>query len=128
MQNLNIPEGQLVQVYKNLNREKQNLPDCWSVKTKVDGKWKVIGYVSEITLEVTLFKVREGGRQKVLEVKQKNVHAWIEGYIKPTNNSLSQHITYVPYAEPHFFCVSTKQKLTTENTTLVTFRDKRVYR
>ena len=129
-----IPLNQTLQVYKNLNREKQGLPDCWSVKAKVDGKWKVIAYVSEITITVTKFRTSETARLQIVNKTSnagkggKTVHAWIEGLLAPLNTSLTDHLTYIPYAGPNFFSVATKETLTTSNTTTVTFKNSRAYR
>lgn len=41
---------------------------------------KVIGYTDKITLKNVKFIVNEQGRQNVLKTKNKNVHAYIEGY------------------------------------------------
>ena len=120
--------NKLVHVYKNLNREKQGLKDCWSVKTKVDGKWKVIAYVESITLKVSCFKVRQGGRERVLKERQKNVHAWIEGTVEPLNTALDRHITYIPYKGATFFDCTTGEELSADNTQFVTFINSKLYR
>ena len=60
-----------VEVYRNLHN------GMWSVRSKKTGR--VIAHMNEVFLKDCVFKVREGGRQKVLREKQKNVHAFIEG-------------------------------------------------
>lgn len=67
--------NQQVEVYQNLNK------GLWSIRAKIDGKWKVVGHVDHLTLQPTKFTVRKSGRERVLREKQKNVHAWIRGYL-----------------------------------------------
>lgn len=84
-----------VYVHRNLNK-----PGYWSVKSKNVGG-KVIGYDTEIRLEDVVFRVGEGGREKVRKVKQKNVHAGIVGYISPKEDFKTNEswllVTYNPY-------------------------------
>jgi hypothetical protein len=60
-----------VQVYYNLHKH------VWSVKDKKTGR--VIAHLDSILLSSCKFIVREGGRQRVIKEKRKNVHAFIEG-------------------------------------------------
>ena len=86
-----------VKVYWNLRRK------CWSIQQK----GKVIGYSDSILMENVTFKVSEKRRQRVLQEKRKNVHAFAEGFILEMNNPMPQTLTkpisYNPYRFGHFF-------------------------
>ncbi len=62
-------KGQGVSVYRNLSAR------CLSVLHKQ----RVAGHAQSVIIEGVTFHVREGGRQKVLVSKQKNVHAFVKG-------------------------------------------------
>jgi hypothetical protein len=64
----------------------------------------VIGHVDRILLQDVQFKVREGGRQRVLREKRKNVHAFVVGTVVDSafgadkdDKDLPAKITYNPY-------------------------------
>lgn len=87
---------QLVKVYKNLHN------GLWSIKDAKTGL--VLGHTSELTLNICTFNVSESGRQRVLQEKQKNIHAYVVGYYHSdqaidTNGVV---ITYNPYKDSHF--------------------------
>ena len=60
-----------VEVYKNLRKQ------CYSVRQK----GKVIGYALVLAMSNVDFVVQQGGRKRVLESGQKNVHAFLRGDI-----------------------------------------------
>ena len=63
--------GREVEVYFNLHRR------VWSVrhrKTKT-----VLAHAPSLVLHNCTFHVQQGGRQRVLRERRKNVHAWIRG-------------------------------------------------
>lgn len=85
---------QQVMVYFNLHRK------LWSIKSLKTGL--VIGHAKTVILSDVKPRVSEAGRQKVLETKQKNVHAGIVGTLesyKDYKESLKDYdeITYNPY-------------------------------
>jgi hypothetical protein len=89
-----------VRVYYNLHKKRL------SVQEKVNGVWKVRRHVDAIHLKNVSFKVSEAGRQRVLQQKRKNVHAFIIG--EPTNElDPTQHqyqiVGYNPYLKERFF-------------------------
>jgi hypothetical protein len=89
-----------VRVYYNLHKKRL------SVQEKVNGVWKVMRHVDAIHLKNVTFKVSEAGRQRVLQQKRKNVHAFIIG--EPTNElDPTQHqyqiVGYNPYLKERFF-------------------------
>jgi hypothetical protein len=66
-----IKEGDNVKVYRNLNN------DCLSIVK--DGL--VNGYAQYVELTDVTFEVNEKGRQRVLQERRKNVHAYVCGKI-----------------------------------------------
>lgn len=100
-------------VYKNLTKDKY-LIKC--AKTKL-----VVGYADHIEMKDCEFIVSEAGRQRVIREKQKNVYAYVSGYIslavgfesyKGRNvytvtvgvpPMYNQQIKYDPYTYPQFY-------------------------
>ena len=89
-----------VEVYYNLTRS------CWSVRA-LEGaeKGKVFMYADAVAIKDAKFVVREGGRQRVIRDKQKNVHAFVRGTLVKSA-SLAQRllggVTYNPYQNTTF--------------------------
>lgn len=86
-----------VKIYWNLHRK------CWSVQHK----GKIIGYADSILLNDVIFKVSEKSRQRVIQEKKKNVHAFacgtlVERNIKKPEN-MNRAISYNPYRFGFFF-------------------------
>ena len=80
-----------VRVYKNLHK------NCYSIKAmEGDSKNRVIFHATSICLSNVSFKVYESGRQRVLEKKSKNVHAYVEGEIESIILS-NGHTTEYPF-------------------------------
>jgi hypothetical protein len=104
----------LVRVYKNLHR------NCYSVQKKYeDGQWRLWGWHDFAVLHDPKFVVREGGRQRVIQTRKKNVHAFIQGDLQlpwepvytgvfgveiPPEFSPEKHkkIKYDPYTDEFF--------------------------
>lgn len=85
--------GRRVKVYRNLRR------DCFSI---VDvSTRRVCAYSKKLWLSNVEFKVSEAGRQRVLQSKKKNVHAWVVGTVmKPPpwfKGALLNRLRYVWY-------------------------------
>ena len=97
--------GIKVEVYKNLRKH------CWSIRDLKTGK--VIAHCNSIYLKDAKLVVRPAGRAKVLDTKQKNVHAFIrgqvdhskEGWIKNRFNSLAE-VKYNPYENETFIKIN----------------------
>jgi L-fucose mutarotase/ribose pyranase (RbsD/FucU family) len=85
--------GNRVRVYRNLHNK------LFSVQAKLNKTWKVIGHVENITLADATFKVSEAGRQRVINQKRKNVHAYVEGVVTTVAFEIefATKITYNPY-------------------------------
>lgn len=99
-------------VYWNLTRR------CWSVK---QANGKVYAHAGCLIVANARFVVREGGRQKVILTKQKNVHAFVRGqvvYMDDMNDHIMsgeypsvrtmkvekwRRVSYNPYYAGHFY-------------------------
>jgi hypothetical protein len=97
-----------VQVYYNLHKH------VWSVKDKKTGR--VIAHLDSILLANCKFIVREGGRQRVIKEKSKNVHAFIEGDWDTESGRYSlpaacTEITYNPYKYDSFVRKNNQSKI-----------------
>lgn len=82
-----------VAVYYNLHKH------CLSVTHK----GRVVKHVQSIRLSNVEFKVRQGGRERVIREGRKNVHAFIVGDL--TEESMPEHtrlVTYNPYKYASF--------------------------
>jgi len=85
-----------VRVYFNLHKH------CYSVQCRKTGK--VIAHVDSIKLIDAKFVVRESGRLKTLQSKQKNVHAFVVGnWDKSACKKLKNKVRYNPYIRGEFF-------------------------
>lgn len=102
-----------IYVYKNLNRK------CYSIKQNN----KVIGYGEHFLLKDCKFVVRKSGRELVIRTKQKNVHAFVKGYIANDikNFTIGEKIVYNPYLHDYFFYEKNEScKIFSENLILFT--------
>lgn len=108
-------------VYRNLRR------NCLSLIQQQH----VVGYTEAVLLSDVEFRVRLGGRQKVLEQKQKNVHAFAIGKLSVVSNQLSVEelrtencqlitVSYNPYRFGYFFNVETLEPVIASKRALVT--------
>lgn len=77
----------------------------WNIKKKIysvrslerENKGRVIKHTNKLFLKDVNFVVQEGGRQRVLKEKSKNVHAFIRGTISKNRKITGESITYNPY-------------------------------
>jgi hypothetical protein len=76
-----------VKVYWNLHRH------LYSVQQN----GLVVGHAECVALNDATFKVSQAGRNRVLNEKRKNVHAFIIGTIVPSGTAGGTRITYNPY-------------------------------
>ena len=83
MMTINELQGKRVRVYYNLHRK------CLSVQYR----GKVVAHVKHITLDNVLFNVSQSGRMKVISSGQKNVHAFVVGYV------CAESMVGAPYCE-----------------------------
>jgi len=64
---------------------------------------KVISHVNSVVIALPKFVVRQAGREKVLETKQKNVHAFIVGHLLPGEFIAPSNQPTLVYYNPHKF-------------------------
>lgn len=92
-----VAPGQKVKVYRNLHKH------CYSVADAKTGK--VLGYADTVTLQTAMFKVSDAGRLRVLQEKQKNVHAFVIGRLvsfEGDKHSQRDEAYYNPYKTRRF--------------------------
>lgn len=94
-----------VEVYYNLHKK------TFSVRAlEGENKGRVISHQNQVALQDVKFVVRESGRQKVLEEKRKNVHAFVRGNIVDDHDFIpSGSATYNPYHYATFVDTDTKE-------------------
>lgn len=95
--NRKIDYTKCVYVYKNLHN------GLYSLKQNE----KVVAHGYDFFLNNVETKINEAGRLKVIKDKQKNVHAFIIGYLdnRLNYNIISKNkISYNPYEDSHFKC------------------------
>jgi len=128
-----------VEIYRNLNNNK------WSIRCSKSNL--VLAHATQALLYDAEFVVNEKDRQKVINEKRKNVHAFVRGYLVnwigqtykdrfvghpiysnhfPSDCDLSNwsEITYNPYCAGYFFDVMTNKP--TYNSEYVYFTDSMV--
>lgn len=95
----------MIRVYRNLHKK------VFSVQEKIDGRWKVCEHVSTIFLKNVSFQVSQAGRNRVLNEKRKNVHAYVIGerinaleFISGVGD-IRKMVTYNPYKADCFHVV-----------------------
>ena len=93
-----------VDIYRNLHKK------CWSIRSMSKGitYGKVISYVQEETLFDCSFIVGEKGRERVIKMRRKNVHAFVRGKRimgqKPRLGlAFLGEVSYNPYIAGHFY-------------------------
>ena len=116
-----------VAVYFNLHKK------TFSIKA-LEGanKGRVIIYSDDVVVENAEFKVSQAGRQRVLQEKRKNVHAYVIGDLKSTAlNATAQacivgeKITYNPYLCDTFVTVANKTAVHNAKEVFMICRDKK---
>lgn len=98
--NRQIDTDKPVQVYRNLHMG----PEKW-YSIKQNGL--IVGHARELGLTSCKFVVRQGGRKRVIETGEKNVHAFIEGILMeydqiPFIYNKRAEISYDPYLHDSF--------------------------
>lgn len=105
-----------VKVYRNLHKK------CWSVKQS----GLVVGHTNYLILKDCIFTVNQNSRNKVIEQRKKNVHAFVIGYITlEAFNVGRQEFYYCPYSFDSFVDRNTKSRL--DKVDYVKFSDKAYY-
>jgi len=93
-----------VAVYYNLHKHTFSLQS----RNKED-YGKVIGHTEHVILKNANYVVRKGGRDKVLQEKKKNVHAFVIGELVEAIDTrmLERKVSYNPYKAKSFYEVDT---------------------
>lgn len=109
-----VPLGKRVACYRNLH-----FPGViWSVKsmdTKSEDYGRVIAHVADAYLQDCTFHVSEAGRGRVLNTKQRNVHASVRGTWHPfltRVDDIATLVTYNPYKHGTFVTKSDNRPVT----------------
>ena len=108
--------GLLTRCYRNLNTGNMSLTQL------INKSWILIGHTDNLAIEYPRFCVSERGRQRVLNEKRKNVHAYCEGLLLsprlPNLPPLSE-IHYCPYSQSYFSWKETGLQLVTADLVVV---------
>jgi len=62
----------------------------------------VIAHTENVTIENVTFIINLAGKNKVIKDKQKNVHAFLRGFVSNLDTSLTTILKYNPYNELGF--------------------------
>jgi hypothetical protein len=98
---------ELVAIYRNLNK-----PNFFSIQMREGpSKGLVVGYAPAVCINNVTLIVRHSGRDRAIEKKQRNVHAWAEGFWEDCAEAAplsyqrkdARRHTYFPFIKPHFF-------------------------
>jgi len=92
-----------VEVYYNLHKH------CYSIRA-LEGteKGRVVAHMESVCLDDPVFVVQQGGRERVLREKRKNVHAFVRGQWRNSrawgvrDESELVEVTYNPYKYDRF--------------------------
>lgn len=85
-----------VRVYRNLNK------GGLSIKTKIEGKWRVTDYAPQAILKNCTFRTSDKERERIANGGNKSVHAWIEGDLISTDSTdYAYCFAPIPYYNPH---------------------------
>lgn len=111
-----------VRVYYNLHKH------VYSVQHYIKGKgWRLYKHLNKVYLEDVEFKVYEIGRQRVLQEKRKNVHAYVIGTLKDFKriNDICT-VTYNPYYTSSFIIKANKAPVKNAKAALLT-KGRKIY-
>jgi hypothetical protein len=111
-----------VAVYFNLHKK------TFSIKA-LEGanKGRVIDYSDDVTIENAMFKVSQAGRNRVLQEKRNNVHAYVIGELKSTEVAgiVGEKVTYNPYLYSTFVTAMHKTPMLNAKEVFLICRDKK---
>ena len=112
-----------VAVYFNLRKK------TFSVKALQGiNKGRVIIHSDDVVIENAEFKVSQAGRNRVLQEKRKNVHAYVVGELKSTVHQAciaGEKITYNPYMYSTFVTSCNKTAVHNAKEVFMICRDKK---
>lgn len=119
-----LEKGQLVKVYFNLHKK------VFSVKDAKTGL--VLAHGNHIQLREPKFEVNERGRQRVLEEKRKNVHAYVVGQLEGIGELDADvkrqymGLYYNPYEQDKFTVYGTKLDANKQGFSFAVLENKRI--
>lgn len=91
-----------VKVYRNL------VKNCFSICQN----GLVVAHSEKVSLSNCRFIVSEPSRQRAIRKKQRNVHAYIEGFLKKRNyKNKGRKFSYNPFKFPTFYLTSNNKPL-----------------
>ena len=119
-------------IYRNLNKARRDpTRNVWSLRTKVDGRPKVVGHSTDAMLVNVVFKVAESTRQRVIANKRKSVCAFVRGTFCP--NGMNDwrvcapltagdrvRVSFNPYTSDRFYICATGQPITRADAVIFT--------
>ena len=114
-------------IYRNLNKARREPKrNVWSLRTKVDGRPKVVGHSTDAVLLDVVFKVSESTRQRILTNQRKSVCAFVRGTLSNTatlraigeRNGI--RVSFNPYASGSFYVCETGQPITRADAVIFT--------
>ena len=70
----------------------------------------VVAHVEYLNLKNVDFSVQKAGREKCIKEKQKNIHAFISGYLGEDMGELKYAVSYNPYKHDFFIFMRTKPR------------------
>jgi hypothetical protein len=86
-----------VDMYRCLNRS----GFCFSLRQR----GKVVGHTTDVVIKNCTLVVNRSGKNKALKTQQRNVHAFVRGYLsEEVGLSFSWQLMYKPF-EPQGFCI-----------------------
>ena len=102
---MKIHDGVSVDVYRNLHK------NTWSIRSRTTGR--VVDHSDNVLVRAAKFVVQPAGRNRVLQEKRKNVHAFVRGVVSPLprvttfETPCDVQVKYNPYRADHFYEVET---------------------
>ena len=119
-------------IYRNLNKARREPKrNVWSLRTKVDGRPKVVGHSTDAVLLDVVFKVSESTRQRVIDNQRKSVCAFVRGTFCPNGivrgplasvvcTGARVRVSFNPYASGTFYVCETGQPITRADAVIFT--------
>lgn len=96
-----LRSNERIWVYRNLREQRTSGTVTYSVMQC----GRVVARATDLWLNSAEFRVRQGGRRRVLETGRKNVHAFVVGFLCDPDNRLRRHthrVRYDPRAYAYF--------------------------
>jgi hypothetical protein len=96
-------EGKKVKVFRNLKHK-----NLFSVQYQ----GLVVAHLAKVQITGVSFHVAEGGRQRVISVRQRNVHAYAIGiFTAQEQPAATEPVSYNPYTAGYFYRVTDRSPI-----------------